>query len=395
MKYVIAIIVLIFSGACNRAGTEKYFILLKPSTTDPQLIQEATDILSKRLETVYKKEVAARVKGTHIEIVLHEKVNLKEFLPLVLTQGKFTLREIVPDNEIVTRMIDIDPLAKEFGSLRVNPSRDMGVVGETGLLDTIAVMQSPAYKTLKSRYSDMDLLWGKETAQWTIRLYAVRKSDNPISNDAVESAAVDFDGSQGKENVGVILRKEYHDRWLEMTRANISKAIAICLDNRVLSAPIVFNEIPGGRLSISSVDEHETRMLAAIIGSKVLPLSLSVESVDPTLEKRTQPSNVSENQISRYNDLQKEFLHYRHKIDSLVESGSGTVNTQPLRRELARIYYQDLASVVEETNMSRGQIDMYLEEIHTLLSTFKAHLDPEGKSPNASTLSLDSLLSGE
>ncbi len=68
MKYLIASVILIFLGGCNLPTGEKYLILLKPSSTDPQLIQTTTAILSKRLETAYKDKAVARIKGDRLKL---------------------------------------------------------------------------------------------------------------------------------------------------------------------------------------------------------------------------------------------------------------------------------------------------------------------------------------
>ena len=51
--------------------------------------------------------------------------------------------------------------------------------------------------------------------------------------------------------LNIELHKQYVEQWAKMTRENIGKTLAIILDGKVLSFPMVHSEIIVGKLMIS------------------------------------------------------------------------------------------------------------------------------------------------
>jgi SecD/SecF fusion protein len=72
----------------------------------------------------------------------------------------------------------------------------------------------------------------------------------PLEGGAVTNASVDFAQTGGAPTVTMGMNSEGAQIWARMTRDNVGKAIAILLDNYVVSAPTVDEEIPNGRSTI-------------------------------------------------------------------------------------------------------------------------------------------------
>ena len=72
-----------------------------------------------------------------------------------------------------------------------------------------------------------------------------------------------------------------------VTRENIGKPFAIILDNKVVSAPVIRSEIPGGHGQITGhFSQEEVNRLALLLRSGALPAALSIieeRSVGPSL----------------------------------------------------------------------------------------------------------------
>ena len=85
-------------------------------------------------------------------------------------------------------------------------------------------------------------------------LYALRITGRdgrpPLEGSAVTNASVDFAQTGGAPTVTMGMNSEGAQVWARMTRDNVGKAIAILLDNYVVSAPTVDEEIPNGRSTI-------------------------------------------------------------------------------------------------------------------------------------------------
>jgi len=72
----------------------------------------------------------------------------------------------------------------------------------------------------------------------------------PLEGGAVTNASVDFAQTGGAPTVTMGMNSEGAQVWARMTRDNVGKAIAILLDDYVVSAPTVDEEIPNGRSTI-------------------------------------------------------------------------------------------------------------------------------------------------
>jgi SecD/SecF fusion protein len=75
----------------------------------------------------------------------------------------------------------------------------------------------------------------------------------------------------------------------KLTRENVGRQLAIVLDNKLYSAPVIQGAIPGGRATISgSFSEEECRAISDALVSGSLPFEINVEAIfdtDPTLGK--------------------------------------------------------------------------------------------------------------
>jgi hypothetical protein len=98
-----------------------------------------------------------------------------------------------------------------------------------------------------------------------------------FGGDQIESAAV-TDGQQGR-TVSFVLKPQAAGIFADYTSTHIGQYFAIVLDSKVVSAPIINSEIPGGQVEISQggVDGfslEEAQSLVALMQFGVLPYPL-------------------------------------------------------------------------------------------------------------------------
>ena len=109
-----------------------------------------------------------------------------------------------------------------------------------------------------------------------------------LEGDAIFDARQEFD-QYGKVEVRMEMKNFGAVIWKKMTEENVSKPIAIVLDNIVYSAPNVINAIPNGTSSISgSYSQQEASDLANILKAGKLPAPAKIvqeQQVGPTLGK--------------------------------------------------------------------------------------------------------------
>jgi len=100
-----------------------------------------------------------------------------------------------------------------------------------------------------------------------------------LSGDAINDARVDFSQQQfGMPYVGINFTKIGAEKFAQLTRENVGKRLAIVLDGKVKSAPVIQEEIPSGNAQISGrFTQKEADDLAIILRVGSLPAPLYVE----------------------------------------------------------------------------------------------------------------------
>ncbi|MDO7845313.1 protein translocase subunit SecDF [Hymenobacter sp. M29] len=107
-----------------------------------------------------------------------------------------------------------------------------------------------------------------------LELIPVRKTRDgvpPISGELVSDARADI-GQAGQPEVLMNMTPAGSRKWAKMTAANIGKQVAMVLDDYVISAPVVQNEITGGGTSITGDFQiEETQDMANSLKAGKLP----------------------------------------------------------------------------------------------------------------------------
>lgn len=98
----------------------------------------------------------------------------------------------------------------------------------------------------------------------------------------LKRAQVVFDQTTGEPVVGIEFDEEGAEKFAELTGKNIDKPLVILLDNQVVTAPIVQDQITGGKAQISGDFDTETaRNLSIQLNAGALPVSVQL------MEERT------------------------------------------------------------------------------------------------------------
>ncbi len=114
------------------------------------------------------------------------------------------------------------------------------------------------------------------------------KKTNLTGKD-LKSTSVSFDANTGKPQVQLVFTDEGARKFADITGRNIDKTLAIVLDNVLIEAPSVNQQIVGGNAVISGGFTTETATaLSTQLNAGALPVPLAVleeHSVGPTLGK--------------------------------------------------------------------------------------------------------------
>jgi preprotein translocase subunit SecD len=149
----------------------------------------------------------------------------------------------------------------------------------------------PGYQILLSEVQATDAK-GIELPDREWRTYYV-KSRSELTGESVTEADVQWDQQTGKPDVSVTLDRSGAEIFERVSGENIGNRLAIILDEKVNSAPVIQDRIPGGRVRITmggfrdpNAVLQEAQDLVAVLrtGALPAPLKLVYETVvGPTL----------------------------------------------------------------------------------------------------------------
>src|SRR5215218_2970720 len=149
-----------------------------------------------------------------------------------------------------------------------DPQAVRSLIGQTGQLKFVPVPQGAAAPTEGTKVTYPPLFTGVE----------------------VESATIGAD-QNGRRTVDFVLKSAGAKLFADYTRAHIQEPFAITLDDVVISAPVIQNEIPNGQVQISaggaggfSVKDAQDLVTVLKFGSLPFPIKeLSNETISATL----------------------------------------------------------------------------------------------------------------
>ncbi|MCS7092997.1 MAG: protein translocase subunit SecD [Patescibacteria group bacterium] len=110
-----------------------------------------------------------------------------------------------------------------------------------------------------------------------------------LTGKYIKKASVTFSQETGKPEVALEFSDEGSKKFQEITRRNIKKPLAIFIDDQLVTAPIVQEEIAGGQARISGAfDLNEAKRIAITINAGALPVDVKLieqKKIGPSLGK--------------------------------------------------------------------------------------------------------------
>ncbi len=151
--------------------------------------------------------------------------------------------------------------------------------------------------------ADVNFLWDVKPREQAnaqlIELYAVQRERGgkaPLTGEVIVDARQDYDESS-RPAIGMRMNSEGARKWKRLTANSIGRRVAIVLDDRVYSAPVVQGEIPNGNSSISgNFTIKEAQDLANILEAGALPAPTRIVEeaiVGPSLGKEAQQQGIT------------------------------------------------------------------------------------------------------
>lgn len=116
-----------------------------------------------------------------------------------------------------------------------------------------------------------------QTAQLDFREGENFSKDTGLTGKDLSRASVSFDRTTGHPQISLTFTPEGAQKFAEITGRNVGKQVAIFLDNVVLTAPVVQEQIVGGNAVITgNFTLDEARTIVAQLNAGALPTPISV-----------------------------------------------------------------------------------------------------------------------
>jgi SecD/SecF fusion protein len=171
------------------------------------------------------------------------------------------------------------------------------IVGMVAKKDTAKMSAYLALDVVRSKFPpNVKFVYGAESREerrnpnGMLALYAIKLAPGggaPLEGDRVTDARMDYNQLNGEPEVSLEMDMTGAQIWRKMTARNKGRYIAVTLDDKVYSCPVVNDEIAGGRTSISGrFTTEDATQLADILKAGKLPAPARIvqeQVVGPTL----------------------------------------------------------------------------------------------------------------
>lgn len=264
------------------------------------VIDEAAALIESRVDAFGVAEAAVikqRPRRIVVEMPGFSDSNAVE--DLVQADARLSFHLVAMPDEVAMIIGDIDALVPEdFQSLLAErmPSTTMGAVAVRApenfeLVDQI--LQRPTVQSLIPR--DKMFLWGNEEEPFPPYfdfphryLYLVQQKSEVTGAELDSNRTfVYLDPQTGQPKVSLTFDDEGAYRFRRTTRDNVNRHLAVVLNDRVYTAPVIRTEIRDGNAVIEGIDDiTEARSTAVVLRAGALPAPLQVEQsrvVGPSL----------------------------------------------------------------------------------------------------------------
>lgn len=260
-KKVLFVFVLgVFISACNsEVFTEEYKIESTGSETETKSAIEGFD---KQLSFYTTDKYKLRNEGNTLFITSKTKLDLRNFNENINTKTELLLRQVISPDVFLSNPSFCEFEPKHFEQLKAYHS---------GMNECFFSLLSKDFHEIesllnKNACTKQNIAIKKVQNVSTFYFLNKRNSDNLIMDYSylIQSAMALNNEHTGELQIGVQLNQDGAEEWERLSEASIKNCIAVILDQKLQSAPVVLGKISAGYLTITGVkDELSAKKLCA------------------------------------------------------------------------------------------------------------------------------------
>ncbi|GAB6125395.1 protein translocase subunit SecD [Humidesulfovibrio idahonensis] len=256
--------------------------------------QEAFESLLKKSFSSLKIDAKETQPEDRVRYVLSMTPDYKKYLSkLTLDQAVKTIRNRIDQfgvSEPDIRRQEGNRIQVQLPGL-TDPERAIAIIGKTAHLEFKIVDDSvdPAsvQQGLVGPGRELSVIKSRGPKGNTIDAPIVLKKDAVMTGEYITDARATIESNNNQFSVSMTFNARGAKVFERVTEENIKKRLAIVLDGKCYSAPVIQDKIPGGKAQITgSFTQDEARDLAIVLRAGALPAPVNVleqRTVGPTL----------------------------------------------------------------------------------------------------------------
>jgi SecD/SecF fusion protein len=241
-------------------------------------LKQSADIISSRLKLFGLNSVEVNVSAEkgQVVILLPEKTDITAIEGLVISKGELAFYETYTHNEIIDLLKPDNQLFNLLNSDKVKNASDPRV----GCTNSENKKKTDEYLRSGVHVNNCKLFWGIESEKFGFCLFALKTNleGNPlIVRSDVESVKIATGKDPQDQKIQIKLKPAAVSIFANATKNNLKKSIAIVIDDKVYSYPVVQNVIEGGEIEVTgSFSEKEVNYFPALFNSEKLTVSFKI-----------------------------------------------------------------------------------------------------------------------
>jgi preprotein translocase subunit SecD len=267
------------SSAQKKTESTKTIILQSTGkNTGSEILKQSGDIISSRLKLfgLSSFEVNISADKGQIKVQLPENTDMSEIEGLITARGELSFYETYTHSEIADLFKPDNGLLKFLGNLQEEKPSDPRV----GCAGTQNRKEADEYIRSSAHVRNCKLFWGFESEKSGYCLFALKTDDagRPLlARTDVKSVKIVAGKDTKDVKIQIKLKPAAISVFADATKKNLNRAIAIVIDEKVYSWPVVKSVIEGGEIEVTgSFTLKEVNYFPAIFNSEQLPLILKV-----------------------------------------------------------------------------------------------------------------------
>lgn len=239
-------------------------------------LNQSCSIIKQRLSDYGIKDydVSVNANQNMLEVTLSQDIDYNEILPLLTSKGEIEFFETYNRSDVI-KLLSSD--SKLISLLIVPQNNNDASISPA----TLGFCNEPNIATVDSclathNFEDIKFAWSKASKSDEIYSLYLLKTPAAINKSLVSKTAV-RQSKQFYNELLITFNKEGSLIFQNISKSNLNKPLAIVIDNKVYSAPIVRSEIKGGNCAITgNFTLNELNVLKALINNQSLPITFKV-----------------------------------------------------------------------------------------------------------------------